>query len=197
MSEPEIVGFDPRSAPQSTNLVTPLPGLIRKRSMLQRQLRQVERHIEWLERKQARAEFVAADIVNAGRTDIPTLAEVVEWDVHFKTEYRAKHQARNDAILASTCKLEEIPGAAIEGTMREVAEDPLALLAEDANIQALDNAIDTYFEDLATIRGAGFVAADPLAGINEPKLSLLTCPPQYAETKLAWWVGAYQRIGLL
>lgn len=186
MSDPE---FDHGFAP-NVNVVSRLPAMIAKRTNLQRQLRQVERDIAWLERKQALAEFVATDRINSARTDIPTLAEVLEWDGHFRANYTAKHQERNEAVMASTTNTNDHGASAPD-------EDPLELLAKDANIQALDKSIDDYFEDLAKIRGAGFGAAEPLVGVSEPKLSTLTCPPEYLDTKMAWWTGVYQRVGLL
>lgn len=197
-SDVHISGFGMQAtgASQSVNVASPLHGLLRKRAGLQRMLKQVERDIEFLERKQSLAEFVAADRINSGRTDIPALAEVVEWDVRFRAEYRHMHEVQNEAHLANTNKLELDPNAYVEGAMREVAEDPLAVLAEDDKIQALHASIDTYVEDMAFMRGAGFEAADPLVGIREPRLSTLHCPEDI-KNPIAWWVGAYQRIGLL
>lgn len=191
MSDVQISGFT--GAPQSINVASPLPRLLQKRSSLERQLRQVNREIEWLERKQALAEFVAADRINSGRVDIPTLAEVVEWDVHFKAQYKAKHQERNAAALASTNSTDDPLGSLGFERLESVHE----VLATEDKIQALDTSIANYFDGLAQIRGVGYHAAEPLVGQREPRLSLLTVPEEYAETKLAWWVGAYQRIGLL
>lgn len=184
--EVRIEGFS--SAPQSINVSSPLPGLLRKRSMLQRQLRQVERDIEWLERKQALAEFVAADRINSGRVDIPALAEVVEWDVRFRAEYRRLHEDRNAAALASTTNSNE--------GQDMVLEDPRELLAKDEALTTLDVAATAFAEVASLVRGAGFEAAADLVGKHEPRLSLLNCP-QDVKDPIAWWVGAYQRIGLL
>ena len=194
MSEPEIVGFDPPSTPQSVNIVTHLPAMMRKRSQLERQLRQVNRDIEWLERKQARAEFVAADRVNAGRLDIPTLPEIVEWDVKFRAEYRRLHEARNDAALKSTDHIVTTD----EGYGQTVAQSPQEILAEGDVLEELDAAATSFAEPASEIRGAGFDAAAELVGLNDPRLSLLTCPYEPKDEKhIPWWTGAYQRIGLL
>jgi hypothetical protein len=185
-SDVQISGFT--GAPQSINVASPLPRLLQKRSSLERQLRQVNRDIEWLERKQSLAEFVAADRINSGRTDIPALAEVVEWDVRFRAEYRRLHEDRNAAALASTTNSNE--------GQEMVDEDPIQLLAKDKELTDLDAAATAFAEHASVHRGAGFEAAADLVGIREPRLSLLTCPLD-EEAAMGWWAGAYQRIGLL
>lgn len=177
------------------NVVSPMPTLLRRRSGLERMLKQINRDIEWLERKQALSEFVAADRINSGRTDIPSLAEVVEWDVRFRAEYRHMHEVRNDAILAST-QDQTSRHVRIEAEKNETGQTIAEVLGEDDKIQALNTSIDNYVEDLAFMRGAGYEAAEPLVGQREPRLSTIHCP-QDCKSVLAWWVGAYQRIGLL
>lgn len=187
-SDVQLTGFSPPAAPQSVNVASPLPELLRKRRGLERMLKQVNRDIEWLERKQSLAEYVAADRINSGRTDIPALAEVVEWDVRFRAEYRRLHHDRNSAAIASTTE-------ETEGSLQRV-EDALELLKRDDALQALDAAATAFAEHASVHRGAGFEAAESLVGQREPRLSLLTCPLD-EEAAMGWWAGAYQRIGLL
>lgn len=194
-SDVQFTGFSPPAAPQSVNVASPLPELLRKRRGLERMLKQVNRDIEFLERKQSLAEFVAADRINSGRTDIPALAEVVEWDVRYRREYKAAHQARNDAFEALTHVDEGRPteneAAVFKGNAKEVMQHVEGELA-DAEALVDNDRVDR----LAFSRGAGYEAAEPLVGQREPRLSTLHCPEDI-KNPIAWWVGAYQRIGLL
>lgn len=197
-SDVQISGFfPPTGAPQSVNVVSPLPDLLRKRRGLERMLKQVNRDIEFLERKQSLAEFVAADRINSGRVDIPTLAEIVEWDVRYRAEYREAHQARNKAFEALTHVDEGRPtendAAVFKGNAKEVETHVEGELA-DAEAQVDNDRV----ERLAFSRGAGYEAAEPLVGQREPRLSTLYLDGGVPDTDvLAWWAGAYQRIGLL
>lgn len=189
MSEPEIIGFEPPLS-SNVNVVSRLPAMIAKRASLLRQLKAVDRDIAWLERKQALAEFVAADRINSARTDIPTLTEVLEWDGKFRAEYKAQHQARNAAILASTHSMEGPTGMPNGAEVQSVDE----LFEQDAAIEA-PLAMDV--DGLSELKGDGFEAALPFVGMNDPKISILVCPHTDPVKSMPWWSGVYQRIGLL
>lgn len=178
----------------NTNRVSPLQALHTKRNSLERQLRQVNEDIRWIEAKEARAAAVASDIAASGRTDIPTLTQIVEWDLKFRAEYRRQHQARNDAILASTQSADNPLGMPLEVAGQSAQE----ILDQDA---AIETHVTTNVEELSELRGNGYEAARAEAesarlGQRTPKLSSLT-PPEGLADPVAWWVGAYQHCGLL
>lgn len=178
----------------NVNRVSRLPSLVAKRTGLLRQLRAVDRDIELLERKQAIAELVATDRINSARTDIPTLEEVLEWDGKFRAEYKAQHEARNTAILATTHQMtgdrETDASSVFTGNAKEVMEHV------EGEIEAAEALVTMDVEQLSHLRGDGFEAAKQLAS-GSPRISTLTCPHTETANVLPWWAGVYQRLGLL
>lgn len=178
----------------TVNVVSQLPEFQRRRAGLLRMLRQVERDIEWLERKQAIAERVAADRIASARTDIPTLAQVLAWDGKFREAYRAEHAARNRAILRTTTDgVFDDKQDSFTGNAKEVMDHVEGELAEAESQVTMD------VNELSERRGEGYEAAFGLGDINTAKLSVLQCPfaPPTGDYAMAWWGGVYQRLGLL